>query len=353
MNKLIYLCTLLLVFSCEKQKLPELPESNDPMFGVDGTIDGQSISISAGTDDYYMQSEEFEFNNVTQWKGNLTNSENQFEFILSDGIIDVPNSTFDLSDVDYIGLTEVPSQPLLQLSKDDLTNGEFIQSITWIVDGEAYSNQGPLVIFEPGEYTICAEVTFTDQTEASSCSDVILGYDKNAKGELKFIVGQNNRLLAFFDTPEYEIDHVEWYYNDSLISANKVNLSIEANTNTFDLKAIVHYSNGVVRERSVFVNKLVTTNFIQDLTAFENQSNVSWDFKLRMNIAFNGQHYTAIESTAQATQLEIISISQYGYNANGEQVLLIKGNLQAPFYHQESQSEVNANLTLSFALPYK
>ena len=353
MKKLLYIFSLLLLFSCKKEKLPELPNSNSPIFTIEGTIDGQTISVNAGQDNYFMHSEEFEFHNVTQRKGRLSNEENTFEITLSDGIVDVPNSTFDLSSVSHLAITEMPSTPLLYLDKSDLANGEFIEHITWMVDGEIYTSQGPLVIYEPGIYDICADVTFIDQSEATSCSEVILGYDKNAKGALKFILGQNNTLLAFFDTPEYEIDHVDWYINDSLISTDKVNLSVPMTMNECNLKGIVYYSNGVIRTRTAYINKLNTEYYIQDLTAFENQSSISWDFKLHLDILLNGQHYQGVESTTNSTQLQVISVQEYGHNVNGDKVLLVKGILNAPLFHLESESLVNASLTLSFALPYK
>lgn len=352
MKKLFYLTTLFLIVSCKKEKLPELPTSNNPVFKIEGTIDGQTVSIAAGDDDYFMHSKEFTFNNVTQWQGRLSNGTNAFEITLSDGIIDVPNSSYDLTQLNYLSITEMPNAPLLILDKTNLSNGEFIQSVKWIVNGEVQTTEGPLLIYEPGKHTICAEITFTNHLKAVNCGEVILGYDKNAKGVLKYVVGQNNTLVAFFDTPEYEIEYVEWYINDSMVSTNKVNLSTELIASSCHLKAIVHYVNGVIRTRSVFVNKDYQ-HYIQDLTAFEDQYSLSWDFKLRMNISYNGQNYKGITTTTPDTQLQIQSIQEYGHNASGDKVLLIKGTLSAPMFHVESETVVNTNLSLSFALPYK
>jgi hypothetical protein len=72
-----------------------------------------------------------------------------------------------------------------------------------------------------------------------------------------------------------------------------------------------------------------------------------------MNIEYNGQHYSALESTTNDTHFEVQSISEYGYNASGDQVLLVRGKLSAPFFHEESESVVNSSFNLSFALPYK
>lgn len=353
MKKLLYILSLLALVSCKKEKLPELPDSNSPVFSIEGSIDGQSIYVIAGENDYFMHSKEFMFNNITQWKGSLANEENSFEIILSDGFVDVPNSSYDITQLDYLSITEMPGAPLLVLDKNNLSNSEFIQSIKWIVNGEAHTIQGPLVIYEPGKYIICAEVTFNNQLQATNCSEVILGYDKNAKGTLKYVLGQNNTLVAFFDTPEYEIDYVEWFINNSMVSTNKVNLSTGLSENSCHLKAIVHYVNGVIRTRTAFVNKAYPQHYIQDLTAFEDQNSMSWDFKLRLNISYNGQNYKGISTTTTDTQLHIQSIQEYGYNESGEKVLLVKGTLNAPMFHVESETVVNANLSLSFALPYK
>lgn len=353
MRYIAYIIFPFLFISCKKEVLPELPPNNSPVFSIEGNIDGQQVTVSAGDNGYFMHSENFLLRGVAQWKGTLANNQSSFELILSDGIVDVPNSTYDISTSNYLSFTEIPTTPLLTLSKNQFSNSEYIQSISWVVNGELYSSPDSLTIYEPGKYSICATITFYNQTQATTCNELILGYDRNAKGALKFILGQNDNLIAFFDTPEYEIDHVEWYYNDSLISANKVNLSTQMNTNTCHLRGVVHYANGVVRSRAVHIDKLSQEHYIQDLTSFEDQTSTSWDFKLRMHINHNGQHYRSIESTTLATQLEIISISEFGYNSNGDKVMLVRGHITAPFYHEESETIVNTDLTISFALPYK
>jgi len=353
MNKFLYIFCILLIVSCKKEKLPELPQGNSPIFSIQGEIDGQPISINAGNDNYYMHSSKFDLNNITQWQGSLSNELNSFEITLSDGIVDVPNSTFNLKDLNYFGISQMPLVPLLHLDKSYFTNAEFIDHITWLVNGEVYANQGPLIIYEPGFYDICAQVVFLDQSKASNCSELILGYDKNAKGALKFIHGQNNTIVAFFDTPEYEIDYVEWFYNDSIAITNVINWTFQMSQNVCNLKAIVHYSNGVVRTRSAYIDNVNIQNYIQDLTSFENQSSFSWDFKLRFNIKYGGQNYTSIESTTNSSQLQVLSIEDYGVNSAGDKILMVKGTLNAPFFHVESETVVNASLTMSFALPYK
>lgn len=50
---LILAISALLLAGCEEEELPE-PASTSPVFTVEGTIDGQSRTISAGADDYYL-----------------------------------------------------------------------------------------------------------------------------------------------------------------------------------------------------------------------------------------------------------------------------------------------------------
>ena len=52
-NYILIAISLLVMVSCKKDKI-EIPESNEPVFRVYGTFDGDSLTLIAGDDGAYM-----------------------------------------------------------------------------------------------------------------------------------------------------------------------------------------------------------------------------------------------------------------------------------------------------------
>ena len=64
------LAAVVILSSCKKDKF-DVPESNDPVFVVNGTIDNEAFQLVAGDAGAYMITGTMDINNVDFFYGNL------------------------------------------------------------------------------------------------------------------------------------------------------------------------------------------------------------------------------------------------------------------------------------------
>jgi hypothetical protein len=350
MKNSVYIILMFVLISCKKDNLPDLPLSNSPIFNVEGLINGTQFSVIAGEDGVVLDAQKKTINGVMNLEASLMNGQSGITFLLADAEVDIPMSTpLDLSSLNSLQLSGLPIEPLLILGKQHFSNADFIQHIQWIVNGEQETVAGPLIIREPGIYNICAQVTFVNQQFTELCQEMIIGYKKHASNNLKVLVSQNNALIAYFDTPENEIDRVEWYLNDSMISSEKHNLvHYLSGESEFTIKGKIFNTNGVVREKSVYYNILQPMNYIEDLTVFENQSTLEWDHRVRISIEHAGFNYASMHSTSE---IIVHNCVPYEDPATGASYYKIHGNLTGPLLCIETEETVEVDLNFTIALP--
>lgn len=150
---------LLLLQSCSKAQV-EVPESNDPVFLIEGVFAGEDFSLVAGDDNAYMFTNTFVINGVNFYSGNISNGNFSIELGVYDGMLDIPNHEpqVELSNLNPIFAQHTPP-PITTLSKDMFANAQYISQIIWKVDGVQVGIDNA-VIHEPGLYDVCAEITF-------------------------------------------------------------------------------------------------------------------------------------------------------------------------------------------------
>src|SRR5690606_14714908 len=78
--------------SCKKDVI-EIPESNTPIFRVEGTMDGESFELIAGDDNVYMHTMTFEENGVSVFSGKIGGDDLSIEIGVYDGNIDFVSKT--------------------------------------------------------------------------------------------------------------------------------------------------------------------------------------------------------------------------------------------------------------------
>jgi hypothetical protein len=341
---------MFVLISCKKDNLPDLPVSNSPIFNVEGSINGVPLSIIAGEDGVVLDAKKKNINGVKNLEASLMNGQSGITFLLADGEVDIPLSTpLDLLSLNSLPLSGPPLEPLLILGKQHFSNADFIQHIDWVVNGEPETGAGPLVIREPGIYNICAQVTFVNQQFTELCQEMIIGYKKHASNNLKVLVSQNNALIVYFDTPENEIDRVEWYLNDSMISSEKHNLVHQlSGESEFIIKGKIFNTNGVVREKSVYYNILHPMNYIEDLTVFENQSTLEWDHRVRIAIQQNNYNYASMDSSAE---IIVHNCIPYEDPSTGASYYKIQGSFTGSLLCIETEEMVEVDLNFTIALP--
>jgi hypothetical protein len=322
----------LLLTSCNKHKL-DIPQSNDPVFKVVGTIDGAELNLVAGDDNAFMFTSIETENNVSVYTGKLSNGNMSIEIGLYDGLIDIPEHSVINSLPQLLNFSRKSTSAIAVLDKDAFPNSDIIASVNWVVDnGEAIVNSTDVyTITEPGKYGVCATINFIDGSSDKLCSELILGYARHANFYIKHFLNQNGTLSAWVEDPQVEIDKIEWFLDDTLISSESELSYAELSGFNHVLRTDVYFVNGVRRTKQMLVDGSLSGKFIDDLTFFETGTLalLNRDFNVRLKLEQNGVTYTSAESNNSMNSVSFSDISYYGKDVNGNDVYKVKAHVVA------------------------
>lgn len=320
---------LLLVFTgCKKEIIPP-PGSTEPVFTAEGTFGGQNIVLKAGDDNVLMQTEIEKINGVNFFKGILGNSQTQLEMGIFAGNIDIPGYPLpDFSNTSELSFAAVSSQPLMSISKYSFTNSGMISSIQWEVDGEMQSQLNNLKIYEPGLYNVCAHVTFTDNSTASLCEEIIVGYNCNANFDLNFFLGQDHSFKSWIKTLQGTVQKTQWYLNDSLYGEmDEINTDLNSGSHT--IRAVTSFTNGVKKTKSILIDGSLYGNNIDNLLKSATFSAGLQDYTVKVKMKRDGMVYTSENTSNASNKVAVDNIAYHGTNAAGDPVYIIHGTINA------------------------
>lgn len=311
---------LMLVFSSCKKTTINMDDSNDPVFRADGTIDGQAFSIVAGDDNAYMYTGQTMENGVAVYSGKLDNGSFGIEMSIFDGAVDIPNHNPLTMLPQSLTFAQKSLYPFATLSKDLLPNAQLINSVEWFVNGVSVG-WNDYNIMEPGKYEVCGNVSFTDGTSSQMCSELILGYQKNANCAIKHFLNQEGQFKAWIDDLGYPIEKVHWFLDDEFVHAG-LDYATNLGYSSYQLRAQVLFSNGVLRSKNMVVDGTLSGKYISDFTQFETSISTPLfrDFSLRLRLTQNGVTYSSENVTNNDAKAEIIDLKYFGKNANGLEV---------------------------------
>lgn len=328
MSRFSYIFLIVITFSmvsCKKEEI-QLPESNDPVFSVDGQFSNQDLSLIAGDEGFYMYTMTKEVNGVKVFSGVLENDNMTVEIGLFDGNVDNKNHDLftQLNDCSIWSLKY--NDPLTVLDKSAFPNADNIDHITWVVNGQTYSDA--LEIFEPGLYHICAIVNFMDGDSDNLCEDVIVGYERGANCRINYFLNQEGKMSAWLGNIDGNIVDVQWYMEDSLI-ASGVEMTTPIDGNRSELKAVVVFDNGVVRTKNVLVDGAIENKYIDDFTIFEKElyNIIPRDYNIRMMVTKDGISYSSENCDNSNAVIDISQIEYYGLNSAGKKAYNLKANI--------------------------
>ncbi|MDG1331070.1 MAG: hypothetical protein P8P74_01990 [Crocinitomicaceae bacterium] len=335
----------LLITSCKKHTIDQ-PNSTDPVFTAEGTIDGSAFNLVAGDDNAYMFTSIQEENGVQLFTGNLSDGDLSVEIGIYDGMIDIPG---------HVSINSLPSDhvfskestaPVAVLSKDAFPNVDVIDYVVWTVDGGAPVTND-LTIMEPGKYQVCATIYFTDSSSEELCSEMILGYERHANCTIKHFLNQNGTLTAWVVDPQVAIEKVEWFLNDVLISENPEFAYDSLPGGNHILRSQISFENGAKRTKSMIVDGDLSGKFIDDITFFETSTLALLyrDFNIRVKLEENGITYASDIINNNANTVSFEDVSYYGKDVNGNSVYKVRAHVVATV--QDVQN-VNGTLDLDF-----
>lgn len=339
------------IIGCTKEDITPDPPSNDPVFGVSGTIDNQDFELTAGENNSFMHTNIVNLNGVDHYRGALINGDNKLQISISDGILDIPDVNTDIMSAGDIDIAPNHNgDALAVLSEDLFSNNDYIEEVTWTIDG-ALQNESTVYITEPGKYEICADILFSDGYTGSTCNTILIGYQKNVNPILKYIVGQNDQIIGFVESPNNDISSIKWYKNDVQVFEGITFNDTSSQMNRYALKARIEFMNGSIREREIWVNRMNTNYKIEDISTLENQSSLSWDNKATVEVDLNGVKYVSAP-TEENHKITVTNSWNYGTNEEGDQVTFIEGHLYSTFINLSNGALIEGTFELRFGLAH-
>ncbi|XOV67012.1 MAG: hypothetical protein ACFHU9_15410 [Fluviicola sp.] len=361
MNRLTYISSSLLFMSllvlvgCQKEEFPYEDQSNTPIFEVHGNLGNESLDLVAGDNDIFMYTTIKMQNGVRVFTGELSNGETSVELGLFDGNIDIPNSIpqVDLQNT-VLKFARRYNDPLAVLRMEDIVPNQNGSHVDWYVNG-SFAGSGQISIYEPGKYDICAHVTFLSGQTEQLCDEIILGYERNANCNIDLDLGQN-LIDAELNTNGDPIQSVEWFLNNDLVSTGIDLVYPYVNGIGNKLTARVTFTNGVVREKSCFIDGSDPAQWISDFSVFEYGSTPSvdpQDYQARLIIQKDGKTFRSMEAENQGSTITLLSLEPFETNANGNQTYKAVFEVEAIVMEMvtEKKLPVNFTATLGFEVP--
>jgi hypothetical protein len=317
----------LIMTSCNKQTV-EVPQSNDPVFRVDGTADGAPLTLVAGDSNAFMFTELKEEHGVPVYSGKLSDGNTAIEIEIFDGMIDMPlHSSLNNLPSEFV-FARKSSTPLAVLSKDLFPNAAVINTVNWSIDGVS-AGTNDVEITDPGVYEVCADILFNDGTSNVLCSELILGYERHANCQIKHFLSQNGTLSAWVVDPQVEIEKIEWRLDNVLVSTDSEISLADLTPYNHILRADVFFVNGVRRTKNMIVDGSLSGKFIDDLTMFETGtlSVLNRDFNVRVKLEEDGVTYSSDLVSNDLNTVIFDEIHYYGKDAIGNTVYKVKAHI--------------------------
>lgn len=345
------LITSLVLLSCKKE-LDEIPESNSPIFFINGTIGENVIDLKVDEGIANFESNELDVNGVKFFNGTLISSDFELEIGLFDGNLDQSSiSVNDLKNLPQLSFIQTNSSDLFYANKYYFNNPQIISSIEWFVNGAFYCNN-TISINQPGRYSICAKVIYIDQSENTICNDVILGYKKTAVFSLEYELESNNNLYAWIYEDNATVSSVSWYV-DGQFECNCLVLTKQLDNQVHEIKANISFINGTKRTRTIIVDGDNDKKSIIDFAFLENLADVKNDFKAKIKYKEGGVEYSSDEVNNSDGKFEVKEIRYVGKDANANDVYCFKGTIQALVKSTTNNETKSINLDVSWGLILK
>ncbi len=340
---------VLVVASACKKDIIEIPESNTPIFSVEGTIDGENFQLIAGDNNVFMHTMTLEENGVSVFSGKIEGEDLSVEIGVYDGNIDFVSKTPEPTTILPV-FSQVSSTPIAVLSKNAFDNAQYIASVKWHVDGN-YVGLNNYTIYAPGRYAVCAEIDFFDGAQKTVCDQVIIGYNHNANCELSTSLLGGGLVSVVPTNMTSEIDFIDWYVDSVYVGQS---LEFESNISALlsVVTADVHFANGVVRTKSVVLNGYDAYKVVNDFTIFENESAalVPRDFNIRIKVMKNGQTFHSDLANNSSSKVIIHSVDYFGSNDAGNSVFKVSATIGGKLKHPETGDEMNLTMNVVFGV---
>lgn len=351
---LIAFLGLFTVTACKKEKfdLPGDSASEEPVFSVRGTIGQQEIDMVAGIDGAYQETSVLILNGIEHFTGKMLKDSKAFTLSVSNGNIGLVPV---LSDVIPSTLSfAYPSEVWFSIGHQTLPNSQQIQSVNFSVDGVPSGSS--VNVLTPGFHTVCADVVFLDGTSRSICNKLLLGY----KDHGEFLVRHNsqagnNVTNLWLESASTPIAGVKWHVNDQHVS-DDLHLVLDSGSGVVSVKAVVAFTNGLVREHIVLVDTDAEGRYFPDMENYKTSIEQTYlnDFKVSVIYQDNTKVFSGHATPDIPGDFIVNSISFFQQKPNGNKVYKVSGTINGQLLDLLSGDLLSSHLQVTFAieLPY-
>jgi len=334
-----------LVLTACKKDLPEIQNTNEPVFYVRGNIDGQEIHFDAGDSDYLMESSKWYWQNVPVYQGRLFNPTNSFVLNIIGGDVLSGEQIEPL-----LALTELRGayngETSVELNVSQLVNSSGIGGAIWDLNGVTSGES--LFISEPGVYTLGLNTVGIPNTNISN--ELVIGY-KAGLFKLKATV-QNQLVSVRILENEFEIDHVKWEYGIQELETSEGEVDLQLLTGSNELKATVRFTNGKERVRKIIVGQGQNISVEDFIFPLESQFQEYFDYTMFTDFKLDTEIYTSLYAIQQdAFPLIITEKEVFEDPWSGNQVLKVSFNLVMMLRKESNGQLVDASFEGVVALP--
>ncbi len=340
----------ILIQSCKKDVIKELPEENEPVFTANGTLNGESFSIVAGENDAFMQGAILEENGVSLYSGTLFNGNYRIDLGVFDSDLDVPNSTIIQNLKDTIHFSHRPTEVLAILSINNFPNKSFIQSIDWFVN-DLFVGKNSIAMKEPGKFKVCAKVNFLDGSSNTLCNEMIVGFRKNARFKIQHFLSLNGNLKAWIDAESGTISSIEWFKKGVSIGVgDKLNVVLDESRH--EITAKVSFTNGTVRTKSILVDGAHKGFLIDDFSYAEYQNSTDiLDNHARIVFWKNGVEYRSdFPGNKNDGYFHLQKMEYYSTDTANKKIYKLSGHVKVQVVNRQSGEVVPLEFDTNFGI---
>ena len=344
---------ILAVSACKKDQMI-IPESNDPVFRLDGTFGSENISVIAGDNNGFMYTMTDMENGVEVVSGRLADDLVSVELGIFNGGLNNSNEEFHAS----MSLTPVFSEfhgyTIASLSKNLFVNSASIENIEWVID-DGQPIMDSVDILEPGKYKVCAYIMYNNSMAPKTlCNEVIIGYNQYQNESINFEISTGaGGAATWINNDQGTVEYVDWFY-DGVFYVRADSCFKTLGNQMYELTAEVHYANSVVQTKNMLVDGGVNGGTIEDFTIFEdNALSIIQDYNIRVKVNSNGVIYRSDYSENNSSVVEITSVELYGTNSQGNQVYKVVASVNCNVSNNQGGNTIPLSFNTSFGFEVK
>ena len=342
----------ILMFGCKKEDITPLVHLGEaPVFTVLGTVDGKSVSFQGGVDNAFLTTYTDVVQGVQRFSGRLNKGNDYVDFGVFDGNLFLPESNLSQAG-NQLKLTLDNTTEYLHIEKNSFSNFQQIENIQISVNGIVVGSK--LTLNEPGIYAICITANYldADATSTTICNDVVVGYKDLAPFEIINSITLGGALTAEINNLNsgISVSSVKWYVDNNLVAEN-LNLSSNLSAGMHQLKAVVAFSNGMIKTRTIGVHSGNNELYLQDINLLKSEvaPDLLQDFKSQFSLMLDGVMYKHIGSST-VNQVEVTGFSFYGKNASNKDVYKVSGTINCQMRKMSTNEILNAQFYVVFGL---